>query len=65
MAAPVARGFGVAAGELVPKIGDFGVQFASGLGGSLVRRAFGGKEDSATIIADAFAMRWGIALLMR
>ncbi|MFC4314279.1 hypothetical protein ACFPN2_34765 [Steroidobacter flavus] len=63
VAAPIARGFGVAAGELVPKAGDFGVQFASGLGGSLVRRAFGGKEDSATIIADAFANALGNSIV--
>jgi hypothetical protein len=39
--------------------GIFANRVASGIGGSLVRRAFGSKTDTATIIADAFGSAIG------
>jgi len=66
VAAPVAKAFGDGADFLtgaVPAsrsaVEAFANNFASGIGGSLVRKAFGSKTDSATLIADAFGSAVG------
>lgn len=62
VAAPVARSFGRATQSIARSTAQFGSTFAAGIGGSLVRRAFGSKEDSASIIADAFGSAFGNSL---
>ena len=64
VAAPVAQSAGkLAAG--IPGIGGFASNFASGVAGSYVRRAFGGKIDTATILADAFGNALGNSIVDR
>jgi YD repeat-containing protein len=58
VAAPVADQAGELGGD-IPVIGGFTSKFASGVAGSYVRRAFGGKQDTATILADAFGNALG------
>lgn len=59
LAAPAARAFGESASRMLPSSGAFGRQVASSIGGSLVRRAFGSREDSASIVLDAFGNALG------
>jgi YD repeat-containing protein len=63
IAAPVARGFGMAAQSILPAAGAFGARFASNIGGALVRRAFGSEEDSASIFANAFGDALGNSIV--
>lgn len=59
-AAPVAQ----QAARFTPtSLGSFGQQFAGGIAGSYVRRAFGGKIDTATILADAFGNALGSSIV--
>lgn len=44
-------------------LGDFGQNFVAGVAGSYVRKAFGGKIDTASILADAFGNAIGNSLV--
>ena len=58
VAAPIASQAGQLASS-IPIVGGFAGRFASGVAGSYVRRAFGGRMDTATILADAFGNTLG------
>lgn len=62
VAAPVAERAG-RLGAKVPGISGFTSKFASGVAGSYVRRAFGGKTDTATILADSFGNALGNSIV--
>lgn len=63
LAAPAAKAIGQGATRFAPALGSFGSKVASGIGGSLVRRALGSREDSATIIADAIGNAVGNSIV--
>lgn len=61
VAAPVAAAAGAGANKLIGW--DFATKFVSGVAGSSVRRAFGGKVDTASILADAFGNALGNSMV--
>lgn len=63
LAAPAARAFGEGASRMLPSSAGFGRRIASSIGGSLVRRAFGSREDSASIVLDAFGDALGHSIV--
>lgn len=60
VAAPIAQ---KVASFTPASLGDFGQNFIGGVAGSYVRKAFGGKIDTASILADAFGNALGNSLV--
>jgi YD repeat-containing protein len=65
VAAPVANFASAQAGRALSgaAVADFGQRVAGSVAGSVVRRQFGGKVDSATILADAFGNALGSSIV--